>query len=134
MAQLEIIRGIDNAVEKKLNKAGITSVESLLSACALKKGRSALSKQTGISEELILKWANRADLARIKGIAGKYSELLEDAGVDTVPELSRRNLENLTLKLKEVNDVKKIVEKLPGAAQIQEWIKQAGMLPRVLEY
>ncbi len=132
--QLEIIRGIDAKVEKKLNKAGVTSVEKLLEVCALKKGRSALAKQTEIPEETILVWANRADLARIKGIAGKYAELLEDSGVDTVPELSGRNAENLVLKLKEVNDAKKIVKQLPGLSQVQEWIKQAKELPRVLQY
>lgn len=132
--QLNVIRGIKKRVENKLNKEGISSVEGLLAACALKKDRVALAKQTGIEESLLLDWANRADLARIEGIAGKFAELLEDSGVDTVPALAMRNPENLLLKLKEVNDAKKIVKQLPGLSQIQEWIKQAGKLPRVINY
>jgi hypothetical protein len=38
-----------------------------------------------------LTWVNHADLYRIKGVAGQYAELLEVAGVDTVPELARRS-------------------------------------------
>lgn len=132
--QLEVIRGIDQKVEKKLNKVGITSVEKLLEACALKKDRAAVAKETGLEETLLLDWANRADLARIKGIAGKYAELLEDSGIDTVPELARRNAENLLQTLRETNEAKKIVKQLPSLSQIQEWIKQAKELPRVLQY
>ena len=73
-------------------------------------------------------------MARIKGIAGKYAELLEDSGIDTVPELARRNAENLLQTLRETNEVKKVVKQLPSLSQIQEWIKQAKELPRVLQY
>lgn len=41
----------------------------------------------GVAVEAMLELANRADLARIKGIAGVYSDLLEEAGVDTIKEL-----------------------------------------------
>ena len=58
-----------------------------------KKGRAELAEKTGISEKLILKWPNHADPVRIKGIAGEYAELLEAAGVDTVPELAMRKVE-----------------------------------------
>ena len=44
-----------------------------------------LAKQTGISESVILKWVNMADLFRVKGIGKQYSELLEKAGVAGVP-------------------------------------------------
>jgi len=46
------------------------------------------AKTDGISEALILKWLNHADLFRIRGVAGQYAELLEAAGVDTVAELA----------------------------------------------
>lgn len=93
-----------------------------------------LAKKTGITEKLILKWANHADLIRIKGIGGEYSELLEAAGVDTVPELAKRKPENLYAKMVEVNEAKKLVRKLPTQMQVEDWIKQAANLPRVLKY
>ncbi|MDI9486173.1 MAG: DUF4332 domain-containing protein [Bacillota bacterium] len=128
------MEGIGEAYELKLKEAGILSVEALLKACALKKGRVELAEKSGISEKLILKWANHADLARIKGIGGQYSELLEAAGVDTVPELAKRKPENLYAKVVEVNKVKKVVRKLPTEKNVADWVKQASGLPRVLQY
>ncbi|UWG98275.1 DUF4332 domain-containing protein [Dehalobacter sp. DCM] len=82
MAKVNMIEGIGEAYEMKLRAAGISTLEVFLETCALKKGRTALVEKTGISEKLILKWANHADLARIKGIGGEYAELLEAVGVD----------------------------------------------------
>ena len=70
------IEGIGEVFETKLKEAGVNSLEAYLQTCATKKGRSELAEKAGISEKLILKWANHADLARIKGIGGEYAELL----------------------------------------------------------
>jgi len=134
MSKLSLIEGIGESYEKTLKAAGITSVEALLTACATKKERGNLAEKSGITEKLILKWANHADLFRIKGVAGEYAELLEASGVDTVPELSKRKAENLHKKICEVNTEKSLVRKLPTARQVEDWIKQAGALPRVLQY
>lgn len=134
MAQLSTIEGIGEVYEAKLQEAGVKSVEALLTTCASKKGRVNLAEATGISEKLILRWANHADLFRIKGVGGEYAELLEAAGVDTVPELAMRKPENLVKKMQEVNDAKSLVRKLPTQTQVEDWVKQAAELPRVLEY
>ena len=62
-------------------------MQDLLEKGATPKGRKEIAEKSGISDALILKWANRADLFRVKGIGEEYSDLLEAAGVDTVPEL-----------------------------------------------
>ena len=134
MSKLSIIEGVGEAYEVKLKAAGVTSVEALLKVCGTKKGRDELAGKTGISDKLILKWANHADLIRIKGIGGEYAELLEAAGVDTVPELAKRKADNLYIKLQEVNTAKKLVRKMPTAAQVADWAQQAGKLPRALTY
>nr|WP_320024208.1 DUF4332 domain-containing protein [uncultured Acetobacterium sp.] len=134
MSKLSLIEGIGEAYELKLEAVDVNSIESLLETCTTKKGRSQLAEKTGISEKLILKWANHADLIRIKGIGGEYAELLEAAGVDTVPELATRKAENLFKKLQEINDAKSLVRKLPTQAQVEDWITQAATLPRVLTY
>lgn len=134
MARLSIIEGIGEVYETKLKAVGINSIEALLSTCATKKGRTELAENSEISEKLILKWANHADLIRIKGIGGEYSELLEAAGVDTVPELAMRKAENLYKKMVETNDAKSLVRKLPTENQVRGWIEQAANLPRVLQY
>ncbi len=134
MTKLGIIEGIGEAYELKLKEVGIKSVEQLLEACTSKKGRAKLAKKADISEKLLLKWANFADLMRIKGVGGRYSELLELAGVDTVPELAARKPENLYKKMVEVNEQKNLVQKLPTAKQVENWTKQAAALPRILQY
>ena len=134
MSRLSLIEGIGEAYEVKLDSSGVKSIESLLEVCATKKGRSQLSEKSGISEKLILKWANHADLMRIEGIGGEYAELLEASGVDTVPELSIRNAENLYMKIIEVNDKINLVRKVPSEAQVIDWIRQAKGLPRKLNY
>jgi predicted flap endonuclease-1-like 5' DNA nuclease len=92
------------------------------------------SKEAGISEKLILKWTNHADLFRIKGIAGEYAELLEASGVDTVIELATRKPENLAAKMAEVNEVKKLVRQVPSTKQVADWVGQAAKLPRKVFY
>ncbi len=89
---------------------------------------------TSIPEALVLKFANRADLMRVKGIAEEYADLLEAAGVDTVPELARRNAANLAQALLKVNEDKKLTRRLPAETEVAKWIEQAKQLPRVLEY
>ena len=89
---------------------------------------------TNLSDSLILRWTNHADLFRIKGVRGEYAELLEAAGVDTVPELAQRKAVNLAAKMAEVNEVKKLVRKLPTEKQVTDWVEQAKALPRKINY
>ncbi|HOC06420.1 MAG: DUF4332 domain-containing protein [Bacillota bacterium] len=134
MTKLDIIEGIGPVYAEKLKEAGINSIEELLETGKTRKGRSDLAEKTGISGKLILTWVNHADLFRIKGLAGEYSELLEASGVNTVPQLATRVPENLLNKMKEVNEAKSLVRKLPSLSQVEGWIKEAGTLPRIVEY
>lgn len=134
MAKLSDIEGIGEAYAAKLQSAGIGSLESLLKTCADKKGRKEVAEKSGIGEAQILKWVNRADLSRVKGVSTQYADLLKFAGVDTVPELAQRNPENLQAKMVEVNEAKKLVRKLPTVSQVQSWVAQAKELPRVVTH
>ena len=134
MAKLSGIEGIGEALEQKLKDSGISSIEALLEAGATPAGRKALAEKSGISDKLVLKFVNHADLMRIKGIGGEYSELLEAAGVDTVPELANRNPANLVAKMNEVNEAKKLIRRVPVESQVTDWVKQAKELPRKLTY
>ncbi|MCS6906665.1 MAG: DUF4332 domain-containing protein [Anaerolineales bacterium] len=134
MAKLEDVEGIGPTYAEKLRQAGVRSPAAFLKRAATPSGRKELAEKSGISEQLILEWANHLDLYRIKGIGSEYSDLLEEAGVDTVVELAQRNPENLYQKLVEVNTAKKLVRKMPVLSQVANWIEQAKSLPRVLEY
>lgn len=134
MAALLKIEGIGSKYAEKLAKAGLKSTEGLLKAGSTPQGRKKLAESADISETLILEWVNLADLFRIKGIGEEYSDLLEEAGVDTVPELATRNAQNLVAKLQEVNSAKKLVRKLPVLSQVEDWVQQAKKMPRVIQY
>lgn len=108
MAKIEEIEGIGPGYAKKLVEVGVKTTEDLLNVGATKKGRKELTEKTGISEKLILEWVNLADLFRIKGVGEEYSDLLEEAGVDTVVELSKREPEDLYAKILEVNKEKNL--------------------------
>ena len=134
MAKIMDVEGIGPTYAAKLVAAGITKTEILLEKGATPQGRKAIEEQTGISHGLILEWVNHVDLYRIKGVASEYSDLLEEAGVDTVVELARRVAENLYQKMLEVNADKKLVRRPPTQAQVADWIEQAKKLPRVINY
>jgi predicted flap endonuclease-1-like 5' DNA nuclease len=128
------IEGIGPVYADKLGKAGIRSVEALLNKGASDRGRKEIAATTGIGHTLILEWVNRADLYRIKGVGSQYSDLLENAGVDTVVELSKRIADNLYAKMIEVNKAKNLTNQMPGLKQVKKWIEQAKKLPRVVSY
>jgi len=134
MASIVKIEGIGDVYRQKLQSAGVKTVEKLLKRGATPAGRDQLAGETGISGSLILEWVNHADLWRIKGVGEEYSDLLEEAGVDTVVELAQRRADNLFAKMNEVNMAKKLVRRLPTEVQVAEWISQAKKLPRVINY
>lgn len=132
--QIEEIEGIGPAYGAKLKAAGINTVEELLEKGASAKGRSALAEVSGITETLILKWANHADLIRINGVGPQFAELLEAAGVDTVKELRQRNAANLAAKMKEVNDAKNVAGTTPSESMVTGWIEEAKTLEAKMTY
>ena len=117
-----------------MHSTGITNVDELLEKGSTPKGRKEIIKATGISEKRLLRWVNMADLYRIPGIGKEYAELLEAAGVDTVPELAQRAPASLLEKMTAANTQKKMVRRLPTKAQVESWVTQAKSLPRVITY
>ncbi|MXN65760.1 DUF4332 domain-containing protein [Stappia sp. GBMRC 2046] len=128
------IEGIGPAYAEKLQAVGIRTTDAYLERARDPKGRKALAEETGIDDKRILKWANMADLMRIKGVGEEYSELLEAAGVDTVKELRNRNAENLAAKMREVNETKKLVRQVPADSAVAGWVEQAKKLPPMMTY
>ena len=128
------IEGVGDVYAEKLQAAGINKVSELLEKCAAPKGRKELAEATGISDKLILRWTNHADLFRISGVGPQFAELLEAAGVDTVKEFRHRVAENLQPKLEETNAQKHICGRVPAVAEIQKMIDQAKELEPKVSY
>ncbi len=134
MASLVKVEGIGETYASKLAAGGVSTTQELLEKGATPQGRQEIAANTGISPKLILEWVNHVDLFRITGIGEEYADLLEAAGVDTVPELAQRNGANLYQKMGEVNDEKKLVRRMPSEEQVKGWIEQAKKLPRKITY
>lgn len=132
--KVEEIEGVGPVMGEKMREAGVNTTDKLLESTQTPKQRKELAEATGISPKLILRFANMADLFRINGVGQEYAELLEAAGVDTVPELAQRNAENLTAKMEEVNEEKNIVRRTPSLTVVEKWVEEAKTLPRVLTY
>lgn len=128
------IEGIGPQLAEKLKAAGVRTTATLLDKAKDPKGRKALAAASGIDESKILKFANMADLMRIKGVGEEYSELLEAAGVDTVKELKTRNVANLTKAILDANAKKKLVRLAPSEKTVAKWVDQAKSLPAMMTY
>ncbi len=127
------LRGIQIDIADKMKGNGIKTTADLLAAGKTAEGRKGLAVKLGTDHKAVLELVNRADLARIKGIGEVYSNLLENAGVDTVLELSHRVPANLHAKLLEQTKSGDAL-RAPTLAQVEDWIKQAKELGRLVEY
>ena len=133
--KLEEVEGIGPISAQELSLAGIATGEALLEQGATPGGRAAIEKATGISGVLILKWVNRLDLMRIKGVGSEYSDLLEVAGVDSPAELAQRNAANLATTFEEVVAARPgIVRRIPTETEVAGWIAEAKDLPKIVSH
>lgn len=128
------LEGVTDELVAKLAERGITDNEALVQAASTPAQRKELAAFCGCETSEMLHLANRADLARIRGIGGVYSDLLEIAGVDTVKELAKRRPDALYAKIAETNDRDKLTTKPPTQAMIQDWVGQAKALKSTLTY
>jgi predicted flap endonuclease-1-like 5' DNA nuclease len=132
--KIEDIEGIGPAHGAKLSSAGVATTDHLLERGGSASGRESLAAQTGQSTEQLLEWVNHVDLMRIDGVGSEYADLLEAAGVDSVPELATRNAANLATALEETNEKKDLVRRVPSEAVVTGWIAEAQTLPKVVTH
>jgi predicted flap endonuclease-1-like 5' DNA nuclease len=128
------IEGVSETYAAKLHDAGVATDADLLERGATRKGRADLAEVTGLAESRLLEWVNHADLMRIHGVGPEYADLLEEAGVDTVPELAHRNPANLHATIEKVVADKGLVRRPPSEGMISDWITEATTLGRTIEY
>ena len=131
---IDNIKGISTGHAKTLRKHGLGNSDKYLAATKTAQMRRELASKLCVSEQMVLEHANRCDLARIQGVGVVFSNLLENAGVDTVKELSKRVPANLYEKLAETNVGKRFSHRNPNLKEVKGWVAQAKKLPVALEY
>ena len=128
------LRGMSAEIEARLERHSILYSDQLLNASLTPAARRDLAKATRVEASVILELANRADLVRVKGIGRVFSDLLEQAGVDSVKELADRRPDHLHARLVEVNAQKQLAGRAPTRKAVESWVAQAKQLPKTLEY
>ena len=116
------LKGLNSEVQVKLEAEGIRNTAQLLEHAHTAKQRADLAHKVGTTPTLIKELANRADLMRLKGVGGDFSNLLEEAGVNSCKELQHRTAENLHKTLQDIHASKKIGHHAPTMDQLKEWI------------
>lgn len=128
MARIDQVAGVGHRQATKLRKAGIRTGKALVEAASTRRGRTSLSKATGIGPKELQLWVHHADLLRVKGVGAEYAELLVSSGVDTLRDLRRRNPTALVAKIIGMNGAEKVVSRLPTESMVEGWIESAGTL------
>jgi predicted RecB family nuclease len=131
---LSEIDGLTANAAAKLKSLGIRTAEALLEAARTVKGRKELAAKTGISEQLLLEWANFSDHMRIPGMGKAKIGLVRAAGVTTVRELGLRNPSRLAQSMKDANTKRKLVRVLPSEKSVEQLIERARKLPPKISY
>ena len=125
MARIDEVAGVGQKQATKLRKVGVRTSKGLIEHASTRRGRTQLSKDTGITPKDLQLWVHHADLLRVRGVGSEYAELLVAAGVDTLRDLRRRNPTALLAKIIGLNGSKRVVDRLPTEAMVENWIVAA---------
>ncbi len=131
---IQYVEGIGQVYAEKLRAIGVTTPLLLLRKGATVEGRQRIAQEAGISEKLILKWVQTIDLYRIKGIDNLYAALLESIGVKSVADLAENQPQDLYHRLSATAVEKNIPAQMLKLGIINNWISQAKVLPRAIQY
>ncbi len=122
---LSHLEGVGSKIIAGLEKLNIHSTEELLQRCRTKEDRKQIAEKMNVPEKVVYHWANMADLSRIQGVAGEYSELLSISGVNGVQGLRTENPQELLRKMESVNVRQNLTRRLPSETMISQWIGQS---------
>jgi predicted flap endonuclease-1-like 5' DNA nuclease len=115
-------------VKTKLESEGIRTTTQFLEHARTPQQRTEPAHKVGTTLVAIKELANRADLMRVHGIGGDFSNLLEEAGVNSCRELQHRVPEKLHKALEAIHTDKKIGHRVPTLVQTTQWITEAKAL------
>jgi len=119
------IEGIGPKYAKTLkSKAGIEKLEDLM--VLTKANIKEVALKTKLSASLIDKWQEHALLMKIDGIGPEYADALNQIGVDSIKELSKRIPQAILDKIVELDKKKpNVIRKLPTLTDVKNWTDQS---------
>ena len=127
-ATISDLKGLQPEVKTKLEFEGIRNTTQLLEHTQTHKQRAELAHKLGATPVAIKELANRADLMRLHGVGGNFSNRLVEVGVTSCRELQHRVPEKLYTTLEGIHTNKKIGHRAPALVQVTEWIVEAKKL------
>jgi predicted flap endonuclease-1-like 5' DNA nuclease len=127
-ATISDLKGLQPEVKTKLEFEGIRNTQQFLERTRTPQQRTELAHKVGTTPVALKELANRADLMRLAGVGGDFSNMLEEAGVNSCKELQHRVPEKLYTSLEAIHTDKKIGYRAPALAQVTEWIAEAKKL------
>ena len=127
-ATISDLKGLQPEVKTKLEFEGIRNTQQFLERTRTPQQRTELAHRVGTTPGALKELANRADLMRLAGVGGDFSNMLEEVGVNSCKELQHRVPEKLYASLEAIHTDKKIGHRVPALAQVTEWIIEAKKL------
>jgi hypothetical protein len=125
---VEEIEGIGKGFGQRLRADGIASVEQLLELCTTDDGVARISRSADVDEHTARSWGIMADLMRVGGLGGQWSELLWRCGITSVQTMAQQEVAPLMTRMAEVNKEEHRVAELPGEHRVAKFIEEAGRL------
>jgi len=132
--KLRKFRGVDLEAIAKLEAVGIVTAEHMLAAAKTPEAREQLSDQTGVALPIILELVKLSDLSRLGGIKAIRARLYYDAGLDTPEKFADWEPQALRQMLLEFVERTGFDGIAPLPKELQNTIKSAQQLPKVVQY
>ena len=118
----------------KLAKAGIKDTLRLYDNILTDKRREALSNETGISKDEMLKLAKLTDLSRIRWVNHTFAYVLLEAGYDSAEKVANADYQELYYAIKKLNEERKIYNAHIGVHDMKMVVEAAKELKFEIEY
>ena len=117
----------------KLEKAGIKDTLRLYDNILTDKRREALSNETGISKDEMLKLAKLTDLSRIRWVNHTFAYVLLEAGYDSAEKVANADYQELYYAVKKLNEERKIYNAHIGVRDMKMVVEAAKELKFEIE-
>jgi hypothetical protein len=126
--KIENIEGIGGSIGNHLRNIEVKTTGDLLKKCSIDSGFQQVVEVAGVTGSVVTQWVSMADLMRVPGVDGQFSELMEASDIKSVLELAQADANALTVKMQIVNQRENKIPdsiELPSVGMVADWIRDA---------